>query len=104
MPMAPVFNNWPSGVKKAYDQKLKAEVKRLKAVAQDQGGKYRKRIFEMSGEECRPAGDATLQQLKESSQNPQEMQKYSGFRLYQMDILLEDGQIVKKPKLVGEIR
>lgn len=102
--LVPTFGNWGSGVKKTYDQYLKAEVKRLKDQAVKAGGKYRKRLVEMSGEECRPAGDATLKQIRDTSKEQAEVQKHAGFRLYQVDITLEKGSIVKKEKLVGEVR
>jgi hypothetical protein len=102
--LVPTFGNWGSGVKKTYDQFLKAEVKRLKEQATASGTKYRKRLVEMSGEECRPAGDATLKQLRETSKAQEEVRKYPGFRLYQVDITLDDGKIVKRDKLVGEVK
>lgn len=100
LPMAPLFGV-PSAVKKAYDQKLKEEVDRLKKQALAKGEKYRKRIVEMDGEECRVAGDAALRQLIESMSDQTALRGYDGFRLYQMDITLEDGKIVKRAKLVG---
>lgn len=102
--LVPTFGNWGSGVKKTYDQYLKAEVKRLKKEAEEAGGKYRKRLVQMTGEECRPAGDATLKQLRDTSKHQDVIQKYPGFRLYQVDITLEEGTIVKRKKLVGEVR
>lgn len=102
--LVPTFGNWGSGVKKTYDQFLKTEVKRLKEQAIAAGGKYRKRLVEMTGEECRPAGDATLRQLRETSKAQDVVRKYPGFRLYQVDITLEKGAIVKREKLVGEVR
>ena len=57
----------------------------------------------MTSEECRPAGDATLRQLMESTRFPDEARKHDGYRLYQQDIWLEDGHIQQKRKLVGEI-
>lgn len=104
LPMTPIFGNWPSGVKKIYDAKLKEEVDRLKKAAIERGERYRKRIVQMDGEECRPAGDATLIQMVESSRNKEQIAKYPGFRLYQSDITLEDGMIVKRRKMVGEFR
>lgn len=103
LPMAKFFAV-PSGVKKAYDQKLKELVVELKKEAQARGEKYRKRIVQMDGEECRPAGDATLRQLLNSRRDKLPLAEYSGFRLYQTDITLEDGVIVKRQKLVGEVR
>lgn len=100
----PTFGTWPTAVKKAYDLKLKAVVKQLKADAEEKGEKYKKKQIQMTGEECRPAGDATLKQIMESSRFPDEVKKHRGYRLYQMDIWLgEDGRIEQKPKLVGEI-
>lgn len=97
------FGTWPSALKKSYDARLKKEISRLKDEAKRQGTKYSRKIFEMSGEECRPAGDAMLQQLKMTSPNPEEVRKHKGYRLHQVDITLEEGRIVEKPKLVGEI-
>lgn len=98
----PTFATWPTAVKKAYDLKLKDVVQKLKSDAQKAGGKYKKKQIDMATEECRPAGDATLRQLMESTKFPDEMKKHKGFRLYQVDIWLEDGVIQKKAKLVGE--
>ncbi|TLD71645.1 hypothetical protein FEM03_05765 [Phragmitibacter flavus] len=104
LPMAGLFAV-PSGVKKAYDQKLKERVEELKDEAKSRGERYRKRIVQMDGEECRPAGDATLQQLLDSRRDKGPLAGYAGFRLYQVDITLDDeGQIVKRTKLVGEVR
>ena len=71
--------------------------------AKRQGGKYSRRIVEMSGEECRPAGDAILRQFRDSSPNQSEVLKHKGYRLHQVDITLDAGRIVQKTKLVGEI-
>ncbi len=97
------FGTWPSAVKKGYDAFLKAEVVRLKEEAKKQGGKYSRRIVEMSGDECRPAGDAILRQLRDASPNQDEIRKHKGYRLNQVDITLDDGRIVQKTKRVGEI-
>lgn len=102
--LVPTFGNWGSGVKKTYDKFLKEEVRRLKKEAEEAGGKYRKRLVEMSGEECRPAGDATLKQLRDTSKAQDVVGQYRGFRMYQVDITLEKGTIVKREKLVGEVR
>lgn len=99
----PTFGTWPTAVKKAYDLRLKEVVKGLKENAVKNGGKYKKKQIEMTTEECRPAGDALLKQLMESSKFPDEVKKHSGYRLYQQDIWLENGHIQQKPKLVGEI-
>lgn len=104
LPLVPTFGNWGSGVKKAYDQFLKAEVKRLKADAEKRGGKYRTRIAQMSGEECRPAGDAALRQLRDTAKDQAAVRQHTGFRMYQVDITLEDGRIVERRKLVGEVK
>lgn len=103
LPMARMFAV-PSAVKKAYDQKLKAQINELKKQALAKGGKYRKRIVEMDGEECRPAGDVALRQLIQSLSDQKSLQQYPGFRLYQMDITLQDRKINKRAKLVGEFR
>ena len=58
----------------------------------------------MSGEECRPAGDATLKQLRDSSKHQDVTGRYPGFRLYQVDITLENGRIVERKKMAGEVR
>lgn len=102
--LMPTFSNWGSGVKKTYDKFLKEEVRRLKSEAEKRGEKYRTRIAQMSGEECRPAGDATLKQLFETAPDQNGVRKYPGFRLYQVDITLEDGKIVQRTKRVGEVR
>ena len=100
----PTFATWPTAVKKAYDGYLKKEIERRKKDAKDRGEKYSRKIIEMTGEECRVAGDALLHQLKDTSKFPDEVKKHRGLRLYQMDIWLQDGVIQKKPKLVGEIQ
>ena len=97
------FGTWPSAVKKGYDALLKAEVVRLKSEALKRGGKYSRRIVEMEGEECRPAGDAMLRQLRDSSPHQDAVRKHRGFRLQQVDITIEKGRIVQKTKRVGEI-
>lgn len=97
------FGTWPSAVKKGYDALLKEEVARLKEEAKRQGGKYSKRIVQMSGDECRPAGDAILRQIRDSSANQDEVRKHKGYRLHQVDITLENGRIVQRTKRVGEI-
>ena len=102
--LVPTFGNWGSGVKKTYDQYLKTEIKRLKAEAEKNGQKYRTRIYQMSGEECRPAGDATLKQLRDTAKAGTDALKHPGFRMYQVDITLENGRIMERPKLVGEVR
>ena len=102
--LMPTFGNWGSGVKKAYDRFLKEEIKRLKAEAEKRGEKYRTRIAQMPGEECRPAGDETLKQLLDGARNQEQLRGSPGFRLYQVDITLEDGQIVQRKKRVGEVR
>ena len=102
--LVPTFGNWGSGVKKTYDQFLKIEVRRLKAEAEKGGGKYKTRIAQMTGEECRPAGDATLKQLRDTSKHKDVTGLYPGFRLYQVDIVLENGHIIERKKLVGEVR
>ena len=99
----PTFGTWPTAVKKAYDLKLKDVVQKLKSDAEKVGSKYKKKQIEMTTEECRPAGDATLRQIMESSKYPDEVKKHKGYRLYQMDIWLKDGVIQQKPKLVGEV-
>jgi hypothetical protein len=58
----------------------------------------------MTGEECRPAGDATLQQLRESANLQAASPVPAGFRLHQVDITLEEGKIVQRTKLVGEVK
>jgi hypothetical protein len=103
VPIWQTFGTWPSAVKKGYDALLKTEVARLKSEALKQGGKYSRRIVEMDGDECRPAGDAILRQLRDSSPNPDEVRKHKGYRLHQVDITLEEGRIVQKTKRVGGI-
>jgi hypothetical protein len=93
-----------SEVKKKYDRLLKAEVARLKAEAVARGEKYRSRIFQMSGEECRPAGDAALRELCGNVKTQEEIRRHPGLRLYQLDITMEDGSIMQRAKLVGEVR
>jgi hypothetical protein len=97
------FGTWPSALKKSYDARLKDEIGRLKTESKRQGKRYSKKIVEMSGEECRPAGDAMLRQLKMTSPNLEKVRKHQGYRLHQVDITLENGHIVEKTKLVGEI-
>lgn len=102
--LSPTFGGWGSSVKKSYDKFLKEEVNRLKAESQKQGKKYRTRISQMTGEECRPAGDAMLRQLRDTSRHPEEVRKHAGLRLWQVDITLEDGRIIERKKMVGEVR
>ncbi len=97
--IAPTFGSWPTAVKKAYDAKLKAHAKTLL----NKKGKLGKPSKDMTTEECRPVGDAILKQLRDASKFPEEVKKHSGYRLYQMDIYLEEGKITQKPKLVGEV-
>lgn len=104
LPLVPTFGKTGSEVKKLYDLLLKAEVARLKAEATNRGEKYRKRIYQMDGAECRPAGDAALRQLQETAKNQEAIRQHPGMRLHQMDITLEDGSITHRSKLVGEVR
>jgi hypothetical protein len=99
----PVFNKNASEVKKLYNGYLNDEVDRLKKQARDAGGKYRKTKVQMTGEECRPAGDATLRELQDRFKPSKESGGPSGLRLYQVDITLDEGQIVRRPKKVGEV-
>lgn len=103
VPLGETFGMAPSDVKKAYDQKLKKEVDRLKSEAKAQGQKYSRKIIEMSAEECRPVGDATLRELRENTKYQDAVHGLSGLRLYQVDIAVKDGRIWKGTKLVGEI-
>jgi|GEM_PF-1302705 len=100
----PLLGMTPSGIKKSYDQKLKSLVTELKKNASARGEKYRKRLVQMEGEECRPAGDAALAQLMDSAADKATLNTHKGFRLYQTDITLVDGLISKRTKLVGEVR
>jgi hypothetical protein len=102
--LVPTFGKTGSEVKKLYDLLLKDEIKRLKSDATSRGEKYRKRIFQMDGVECRPAGDAALRQIRDTARDQTQAHAPSGLRLYQMDITLENGSIVQRPKLVGEVR
>jgi hypothetical protein len=102
--LVPTFGKTGSELKKLYDLLLKDEIKRLKADATSRGDKYRKRIYQMDGEECRPAGDATLIQIRDTARDQAKSRVHSGLRLYQEDITLEQGSIVQRPKLVGEVR
>jgi len=101
--LADTFGMTPSEIKKAYDRKLKKEVERLKKEAKAQGAKYSKRIVEMSAEECRPAGDEQLRDLRDNTKHQEEVRRLNGLRLYQVDITLDDGRIVERTKRVGEI-
>lgn len=88
----PTFGNWTSGVKKIFDNYFKAEAKALKKPSK-----------KLTAEEARPAGDATLKQLIETGRYPEEVKKHAGFRLYKVDITLDDhGKIVKETSLVGQ--
>ncbi|WP_075089789.1 hypothetical protein [Verrucomicrobium spinosum] len=79
-------------MKKIFDNYFKAEAKALKKPSK-----------KLTAEEARPAGDATLKQLKETGRYPDEVKKYAGFRLYKVDISLDDhGKIVKETSLVGQ--
>jgi hypothetical protein len=102
--LVPTFGKTGSELKKLYDLLLKDEIKRLKADAAARGEKYRKRIYQMDGAECRPAGDAALTQIRDTASDQTQAHTHSGFRLYQTDITLQNGNIVQRPKLVGEVR
>ena len=104
LPLLPTFGKTGSELKKLYDLKLKGEIDRLKKDAADRGGKYRKRIYQMDGAECRPAGDAALRQIRDTSSDQAQALAHPGLRLYQMDITLDQGSIAQRPKLVGEVR
>jgi hypothetical protein len=103
VPVGEVFGIAPSDVKKAYDDKLKIEIDRLKKEAKAHGEKYPKKIIEMSPAECRPAGDAALKELRDNCQNQDAVRRLNGLRLYQVDITVKDGHIEKNTRLVGEI-
>jgi hypothetical protein len=104
LPLVPIVKRTGSEVKKLYDLLLKKEIARLKDEARARGEKYRSRIYQMKGEECRPAGDATLNQLLETAQLPKEINGQPGLRLHQVDITLVDGSIKQRTKLVGEVK
>lgn len=99
-----IFGMAPSDVKKAYDQKLKKEVQRLKDEAKGRGQKYSRKIIEMSAEECRVAGDATLRDLREHTKYQDAVRQLNGLRLYQVDIFIKDGRIEKNTKRVGAVQ
>jgi len=99
-----IFGMAPSDVKKAYDQKLKKEVQRLKDEAKARGQKYSRKIIEMSAEECRVAGDATLRDLREHTKYQDAVRQLNGLRLYQVDIFIKDGRIEKNTKRVGAVQ
>jgi hypothetical protein len=103
VPVGAVFGISPSDVKKAYDDKLKREIARLKDEAKSRGEKYSRKIIEMSEAECRPAGDAALRELRDHCQSPEALRQFNGLRLYQVDITVKDGRIQKNTRLVGEI-
>jgi hypothetical protein len=103
VPLVPVFGRTGSEVKKLYDLLLKREISRLRQEASSRGEKYRKRIHQMTGEECRPAGNAALNQLLGTAQLPKEIKGHPGLRLHQVDITLENASIVRRDKLVGEV-
>lgn len=89
----PTFATWTSSVKKIFDDYFKAEARRLKKPSR-----------RLTPEECTPAGIETLLQLKATSRFPDEVSKYKGFRLYKVDISLDDeGAIVQTTNRVGEI-
>jgi hypothetical protein len=102
--LVPTFGKTGSELKKLYDLLLKDEIKRLKADAASRGEKYRKRIYQMAGEECRPAGDATLVQIRNTARDQVKPRAHAGLRLYQEDITLESGSIARRKKLVGEVK
>jgi len=104
LPLVPTFGKTGSELKKLYDLKLKGEIDRLKKEALARGEKYRKRIYQMDGAECRPAGDAALKQIRDTARHQAQARAHLGLRLYQMDITLDHGSIVQRPKLVGEVR
>jgi hypothetical protein len=97
------FGMAPSDVKKTYDQRLKKEVQRLKEEARAHGQKYSRKIIDMTAEECRPVGDATLRDLREHTKYQEAVRRLNGLRLYQVDIFINDGRIEKNTKKVGEI-
>jgi len=92
IPNYPTFGTWPSHVKKIYDGEIKAIAKDLKKASK-----------KLTPEERYPAGNAVLKQLRDNSTYPDEVKKYPGLRLYQVDITLKDGRIHKETTLVGEI-
>ncbi|HSI64016.1 MAG TPA: hypothetical protein VLE43_12885 [Candidatus Saccharimonadia bacterium] len=102
--LMPTFNSWGSQLKKTYDKLLKQEIDRLKNAAKARGEKYKPRIFQMTGDECRPAGDALLRQICKEARKQDAVRKHPGFRLYHVDIILEDGKIVERTKRVGEVK
>jgi hypothetical protein len=104
LPLVPTFGRTGSEVKKLYDLLLKAEVKRLKGEAASRGEKYSKRIYQMTGEECQPAGNATLTQLRDTAKEQTQARGHSGLRLHQVDITLENGSIKERAKRVGEVK
>jgi len=87
----PTFTTWASAVKKMYDAKIKTIAAHLKKPSKA-----------LTADEVRPAAQAVLTQLRKESRTPDEVQKHAGYRLYAMDIWLEEGQIVKQPRLLGE--
>jgi hypothetical protein len=102
--LVPAFGRTGSEVKKLYNGFLNEEVNRLKQQARNRGEKYSKGKVQMTGEECRPAGDATLRQLLETAKSQGEARRHPGLRLHQVDITLEKGAIVRRTKTVGELR
>lgn len=103
VPLGETFGMAPSDVKKAYDQKLKKEVDRLKKEAKARGEKYSRKLVEMSADECRPSGDATLREMRANTKYQDVVKRFDGLRLYQVDIFIKDGRIEKNTKRVGEI-
>jgi hypothetical protein len=91
--ISPTFGTWPTNVKKAYDAKLKDVARALNKPSK-----------KLTPEECQPVAEDVLKQLRESSKFPDEVKKHAGLRLHAMDIWLEDGRIMQKSRMVGEIK
>ena len=87
----PTFTTWSSAVKKMYDAKIKTIAANLKMPSKS-----------LTAEQVRPAAQAVLAQLRQESRSPEEVRKHPGYRLYAMDVWLEDGRIMKQPRLLGE--
>lgn len=95
VPIGRTFNIASSDVKKAYDR-------RLDAIKKSTGQKARRK--EMPLELRARAAEDVLRWLTDNSQQPDAVRAIGGVRLYQADVLYQDGRVTQKRERVGEIR
>lgn len=95
VPIGRFFNIASSDVKKAYDR-------RLDAIKKSTGQKARRK--EMPLELRARAAEEVLRWLTDNSQNPGAVKAIGGIRLYQADVLYQDGRVMQKHERVGQIQ